>query len=146
MRPVASVLVALLLLTSGCVAQPAGPESEGTAGGSTESPDGQATAVPSTTTAAPTPSARIDSELRGLREATNRTEYARTHGLTLDNGSVEVVAVLKPGTDPPSSIGQLELVHDEEAVMTVPVDRIGSLADHRNVTYVRTPNRPVADR
>jgi hypothetical protein len=136
------VILLSVLLLSGCVAQPATPGSQTTVSEpanltETETATQHATATPSAVVE------RIDSELIGLRDAANKSEYARIHGLTVRNNAVSVVAVLRAGTEPPSSVGEIEIVHNNTAVMMIPIDRLNALAKHQNVTYVRAPRQPV---
>jgi hypothetical protein len=134
MRGAIPVCLTLLAL-SGCLA--------GGSGGESPTPTvSEPTATPS---ASPTPSApaALDATLSAYLRADNRTRYAERHGLAVEDGRVRVVIGLRDGATLPSGFDAVvELRHGNEVLASVATGDLAALARHRNVTVVRTPDRP----
>lgn len=90
--------------------------------------------------------AALESRLYGLVTAENRTAYAAARGLDLRNGSVLVVVELRPGRELPASFDVTVRSRYENLVQAfVPVGDLVPIAEHGNVSFVRTPHEPVTD-
>lgn len=84
--------------------------------------------------------AALESRLYGLVTAENRTAYADSRRLDLRNGSVRVVVELRDGAELPASFDlTVESRYERLVQVFAPVDGLVPLADHGNVSYVRTP-------
>jgi hypothetical protein len=121
----------MLFALGGCLA--------GGGGGPSPSPTGS---PPSATPTQSMP-AEIDSTLSAYLRADNRTRYAKRHGLTTENDRVRVVIGLRDGATLPSGFDTVvELRSENEVIASVATGDLATLADHRNVTVVRMPDRP----
>jgi hypothetical protein len=88
----------------------------------------------------------LESDLRGIVEAQNRTAYASENGLELNNGTVLVVVELSDGARMPSGFGTRTRNRNDGMVETyVPVGDLIELAGHENVSLVRKPREPLPD-
>lgn len=103
---------------------------------------------PTTSTTTPSPTAQpmpdsLDSRLAALYAATDRADYADTHGLAYADGRVAVVIELRPGGELPREYDvAVTARHDELVQATVPVDDLPDLAREDDVKYVRPPHQP----
>lgn len=155
-RGLVPVLGALVVL-AGCVspgtpdgASPAAPEPPTP----TDAPGRSATATPNATpganatlTHAPdaTPGKgdqpdALESRLYGLVVAENRSAYAAARDLRLRNGSVHVVVELHEGKPLPREFDlDVRTTYENLVRAFVPVDDLVPVAEHGNVSFVRTP-------
>lgn len=82
----------------------------------------------------------LESRLYGLVVAENRSAYAEARDLRLRNGSALVVVELHEGAAPPREFDLDVRTRYENLVRAfVPVDDLVPLAEHENVSFVRTP-------
>lgn len=154
-------VVGLLVLLSGCIGPVGSPgvsTSTGVEDGSVETTgtstraDGtttnrqNATIATTNRTTIPRRHPSLESRLVGLVNAENRLVYAAEHGLELRNGRILVVVELEPGREFPSGFdAQVRSRFENLVSASVPVDQLPPLAEHENVSFVRTPRRPVTD-
>lgn len=88
----------------------------------------------------------LESRLYDLVVAENRTAHAEARGLRLRNGSVLVVVELRPGSELPSEFDLTVRTRYENLVQVyAPVGDLVPIAEHENVSFVRTPREPAAD-
>lgn len=94
--------------------------------------------------ASPTKHPSLESVLVRLIAAENRTAFAEDHGLRLRDGQVLVVIELVEGESLPDGFDvDVTASHDELVQAYVAVDELTALAEHRNVSFVRTPREAV---
>lgn len=121
-----------LLVVSGCLGVPtrqaATPSPTATDGG--EAP--------------PTKHPSLESVLVRLIAAENRTAFAEEHDLRLRDGQVLVVIELVEGESLPDGFNVDVTTRHEEIVQAyVAIDELSAVAEHRNVSFVRTPREAV---
>ncbi|GGN94984.1 hypothetical protein GCM10009030_21920 [Haloarcula pellucida] len=125
-------LLTALLAVSGCVST---PNQGNTTVSATET-----TAPRQTTPAQP---AGLDDRLYELTRADNRTRYAESHGLRLQNGSVQAVVILTANSTLPQGYGiTVDIRSDDRVQGWVPVDSLVDVTQDRNVSRVEPPLRP----
>lgn len=124
-RTVARLLVGTALLTAGCLSSPTGP-------GGTPTP----TPEPATKS-----DANLSSSLQQLLAAENRTRYARTHNITVEDGAVQVVIVLTDGdaSPPEELLRRVDTRHDELVQAWVTYENLRAVANASSVARVRLP-------
>jgi hypothetical protein len=94
--------------------------------------------------ATPTKHPALESVLVRLIAAENRTAFAADHDLRLRDGKVLVVIELVEGESIPGGFEvDVTSSHDELVQAYVPIDELSALAEHRNVSFVRTPRGAV---
>lgn len=92
----------------------------------------------------------LDSRLYQLSVAADPTAFARTHNLTYDGRTVQVVMLLKdPETDlkfAEAFDAEIEERYQDQAQIRVPLESLCSLSNHPLVRYVEPPSVPVIDK
>lgn len=103
-------------------------------------PDATLTHAPNVTPGKGDQPDALESGLYGLVVAENRSAYAATRDLRLRNGSVLVVVELHEGKPLPREFDlDVRTTYENLVQAFVPVDDLVPLAEHGNVSFVRTP-------
>lgn len=88
----------------------------------------------------------LESKLKGLYQAENRTSYASENGIELNNGRALVVVELETGSELPSGIdAEVRSRHEGSVEAYVAVDDLVTLAKQDRVNLVREPRQPLPD-
>jgi len=115
-----------------------------------QSPSGQPDATDTRTVQTSTPAAldkpddgsHIESRLYQLATANDSAAFAREHDITIENGTVRVAVELRANRSlPEDGWLNVETRTDDQVLAWVPIDRLVSLSNCENITFVRTPVR-----
>lgn len=87
---------------------------------------------------------KLDSNIKGLIESSDRKEYAKNHSIDYKNGKAKLVVEVKKNTDIPTGYNisnVMEYTGQDQNLLQgyIPVDQIKSLSGEENVKNIRLP-------
>lgn len=130
----------VLLVIAGCLGTPSRQPTE------TKSPVAATDGGTESGESTPTKHPKLESVLVRLVGAENRSAFAEEHKLELRDERVLVVIELGSGQELPDGYQiDVQARHGDDVQALVTVDDLPAVAEHGNVSFVRTPRDPIQD-